>query len=110
MAVLESASCIAQGHSFDLGKEPDQIVVVDDFELESDILFHDRRGAGRSQFEIVALLLLRLDRALCRLSSDLLAIDHKARAVEIRELGKTDFVPLFGEYELAEFGVRRPRA
>jgi hypothetical protein len=75
-----------------------------------DVLVHHAGCASRVQFQTIALLLSRLDRALRARSPDPASINGKAGPKQIGHFGKHDLLILPREYQLAEVRLRSPRA
>ena len=61
---LERTPGIFEHHSLDIWKQPGEVAVVDYLQAEKNVRVHDAGGAGRGQFERVAVLLSRCNRAL----------------------------------------------
>jgi hypothetical protein len=74
-----------------------------------DVLVHDAGCASRVQFQTIALLLSRLDRALRARSPDPASINGKAGPKQIGHFGKHDLLILPREYQLAEVRLRSSR-
>ena len=55
---LGFASRISECHPGDFLEQPVDVVVVEDFHIELEVLIHDGGGAGRRDFQVVAVLLL----------------------------------------------------